>query len=443
MSNSLRKIDESFRREIPIDEKPFSRLGWIIVFFGIIGFFLWATYAPLDKGVMSTGIVSVSGKRKTVQAPFDGIIKKILVGEGDNVNSGDILVELDKYKILSQIESLEEQYYTSLATESRLFAERDGLDEIDFSFLYEHVNDLHKVNEIVDLQKELFSSRKSSLKIEIEAFKNEMQGMQIQIKSLTNALDHKRILRSILSEQLISMRKLSNDGFFPRNRYLEIKRQYSQENSEIDKASGDIGLLQNQLNETQLKIEQKIADYQRDVKTQLAIIQNEISEFQTKLDMAHFELSKLDIKSPLDGTIVGLNVFTEGGIVKEGEQLMDILPSGMPLVVDAHLDVELIDKVHSGLPVELMFTAFNQNTTPRVPGIVTLVSADRLIDKFTGQPYFQVQVTVTDAGMETLQKVEVKPGMPVEVFIKMGTRSFLNYLFKPILDRAYTSLTEE
>ncbi len=125
-----------------------------------------------------------------------------------------------------------------------------------------------------------------------------------------------------------------------------------------------------------------------------------------------------------------------------GDHLMDVVPSQATLVVDSRLKVDLIDKVYNGLPVDLMFTAFNQNKTPKIPGTVTLVSADRLVGA-NGAAYYQMQVTVSPEGMKMLSGEDIKPGMPVEVFVKTGSRSLLSYLFKPILDRAHTSLTEE
>lgn len=130
-------------------------------------------------------------------------------------------------------------------------------------------------------------------------------------------------------------------------------------------------------------------------------------------------------------------------MVGAGDHLMDVVPSEAALVVDAQLKVQLIDKVYTGLPVDLMFTAFSKTEHQKIPGTVTLVSADRLIDKANGEAYYQMQVTVTPEGAKMLQGEEIKPGMPVEVFVKTGSRSLLSYLFKPILDRARTSLTEE
>ena len=145
----------------------------------------------------------------------------------------------------------------------------------------------------------------------------------------------------------------------------------------------------------------------------------------------------------LDGTVVGLNVFTQGAVVPSGFKLMELVPGGDALIVEGMLPVNLVDKVHQGLKAELIFSAFNTNTTPNIPGIVTQVSADRTVDERTGQAYYKVKAAVAPQGLRMLADLQIRPGMPVELLIKTGERTLMNYLLKPIFDRANTSMTEE
>ena len=425
------------------DERRFTRLGWLVIGIGLAGFFLWASLAPLDKGVASPGSVTVSGKRKTIQSPAGGIVRNIAVKEGEKVKAGEVLVQMSQVQAQAQVDSLQDQYYTTLATAGRLLAERDNLSEIRFSPVFDTLKDSPRVAEIIALQVQLFSSRQQALRSEIDGFRQSSDGIRFQLKGLQDSRINKQIQLSSIREQMSSMKQLAAEGYLPRNRYLEAQRQFAEINSSIDETIGRIGQLQKQLLESQQRIEQRYADYQREVRTQLAQTQMDANDFKNKLDMAKYDLGNTSIISPVDGTVVGLTIFTQGGVVGAGEHLMDIVPSEASLIVDSRLKVEMIDKVYKGLPVELMFTAFNQNKTPKIPGTVTLVSADRLVDKGTGEPFYQMQVTVTPEGIKMLQGADIKPGMPVEVFVKTGSRSLLSYLFKPILDRARTSLTEE
>ncbi|EPG8310848.1 HlyD family type I secretion periplasmic adaptor subunit [Klebsiella aerogenes] len=425
------------------DERRFTRLGWLVIGIGLAGFFLWASLAPLDKGVASPGSVTVSGNRKTIQSPAGGIVRNIAVKEGEKVKAGEVLVQMSQVQAQAQVDSLQDQYYTTLATAGRLLAERDNLSKIRFSPVFDTLKDSPRVAEIIALQVQLFSSRQQALRSEIDGFRQSSDGIRFQLKGLQDSRINKQIQLSSIREQMSSMKQLAAEGYLPRNRYLEAQRQFAEINSSIDETIGRIGQLQKQLLESQQRIEQRYADYQREVRTQLAQTQMDANDFKNKLDMAKYDLGNTSIISPVDGTVVGLTIFTQGGVVGAGEHLMDIVPSEASLIVDSRLKVEMIDKVYKGLPVELMFTAFNQNKTPKIPGTVTLVSADRLVDKGTGEPFYQMQVTVTPEGIKMLQGADIKPGMPVEVFVKTGSRSLLSYLFKPILDRARTSLTEE
>ncbi|HBS5720130.1 HlyD family type I secretion periplasmic adaptor subunit [Klebsiella aerogenes] len=425
------------------DERRFTRLGWLVIGIGLAGFFLWASLAPLDKGVASPGSVTVSGNRKTIQSPAGGIVRNIAVKEGEKVKAGEVLVQMSQVQAQAQVDSLQDQYYTTLATAGRLLAERDNLSKIRFSPVFDTLKDSPRVAEIIALQVQLFYSRQQALRSEIDGFRQSSDGIRFQLKGLQDSRINKQIQLSSIREQMSSMKQLAAEGYLPRNRYLEAQRQFAEINSSIDETIGRIGQLQKQLLESQQRIEQRYADYQREVRTQLAQTQMDANDFKNKLDMAKYDLGNTSIISPVDGTVVGLTIFTQGGVVGAGEHLMDIVPSEASLIVDSRLKVEMIDKVYKGLPVELMFTAFNQNKTPKIPGTVTLVSADRLVDKGTGEPFYQMQVTVTPEGIKMLQGADIKPGMPVEVFVKTGSRSLLSYLFKPILDRARTSLTEE
>lgn len=300
----------------PQDERRFTRMGWLVVGLGLFGFFAWAAFAPLDKGVAAPGSVTVSGNRKTVQAPASGIITNIAVKEGDKVKAGEVLVQLSQVQAQAQVASLRDQYYTTLASEGRLLAERDGLSKVTFSPVFEQIKDQPRVAEIIALQTQLFSSRRLGLQSEIDGYKQSMDGMRFQLKGLQDSRVNKQIQLSSLREQMNSMKQLAADGYLPRNRYLEVQRQFAEVNSSIDETVGRIGQVQKQLQESQQRIDQRFADYQREVRTQLAQTQMDASEFRNKLEMANFDLGNTAITSSVDGTVVGLSIFTQGGVVE-------------------------------------------------------------------------------------------------------------------------------
>ncbi|WP_426576501.1 HlyD family type I secretion periplasmic adaptor subunit [Xenorhabdus stockiae] len=428
---------------LPLDANRYLQIGWLIIGIGILGFFIWAAFAPLDKGVASSGIVVVDGNRKTVQSPVNGIIRQIQVKEGEHVRAGQILIQLSQVQANAQIDSLRQQLYTTQATEARLLAEQQGEESIVFPATLLTSQSEPRIHDILALQKQIFLSRREMLRSDLAGMQQAEEGINFQIKGLREALMSKQEQQASIKEQVANLRPLTEEGYFPRNRYLELLRNQSELSGSMAEMAGRMGQIEKQRQETQQRVIQRQADYQREVRTQLADVQVLVNELKNKLETAQFDLSHTFITAPVDGSVVGLAVFTQGGVVASGEKLMEILPTQSALEIEARLMVNLIDKIAVGQDVDLMFTAFNQSLTPKVTGNVTVVSADRLVDNITREPYYQMRVRVTPEGMEKLVGLNMKPGMPVEVFVKTGARSLLSYLFKPLMDRASTSLTEE
>lgn len=428
----------------PDDIQRYDRFGWLTLLFGFGGFLLWALFAPLDQGVTAQGTVQVIGNSKTVQAAAAGSIAAIKVKEGEHVRANQLLIQLNTVQAQAQVDSYRERYLTSCAMEARLLAERDAKPHVGYpEDLRLQAQSNPRLQDILALQEQLFSSRRAALESELEGYRQSMAGVHFQLQGIDNAQSSRQLQLQSFREQLDNMQSLVNDGYLPRNRYLEMQRQYADIRSAQAQAQGQRGQLQQQLREGQQNIARRLADYQKEVRTQLTQTQLDIAEYRGKLTLANSDLHFTEVRAPLDGTVVGLKVFTIGGVVSTGEPLLDVVPSDRRLEVEAQLPVNLVDKVKPGLEVELMFTAFNQNATPKVRGEVTLVSADRLIDQRTGEAHYSMKVTVSPAQIKRLGNNTIVPGMPVSVFVRTGERSLFNYLFKPIVDRAHMSLTEE
>ena len=429
--------------QVKTDETAHTRIGWWIVLVGVGGFILWAFFAPLDKGVPLTGTVTVDTNRKAVQHRTGGIIDQIYVKEGDHVEAGQVLVRMNDVQVKAQAEITRTQLITARTVEARLIAERDEKDSIEYpdNLLTMH-NDLRIKNNIIT-QSQLFKSRRLAMQHEIAALDENIAGLTVQLKGLEASRNSKKQQLDLLQEQLNSMRDLAKDGFVPRNRVLELERTHVQLSGEIAAETGEIGRTQRQIAELKQRRIQRFQEHQKEVRQQLSDTQREADALSSQLIGQEFELANVLVKAPVEGIVVGINVFTQGGVIPPGFLLMDIVPSDDPLMITGRVPVHLIDKVHPGLHVDLIFSAFNQNKTPNIPGEVVQVSADRLTDERTEEPYYQLRVKVTPEGMKLLTHHQVRAGMPVDIFIKTGERSLMNYLFKPILDRLHASMSEE
>ena len=428
---------------LQLDDTRYSRLGWMLMLGGFLGFLGWAALAPLDKGVAVSGKVMVSGHRKVVQHPSGGIVERIDVRDGDKVAAGQVLIRLKETPLLGQAQSLRSQFYGSLASEARLNAERDGVASVSFPVELTALAAEPEVASNLALQRQLFDSRRQALLLDQQGIDESIAGAEAQLRGVRDSQASKVLQRTALTEQLLGLRELAHEGYIPRNRLLDSERVYAQVLGSISEDYGRIGQLQRQVLEMRLKIRQLAEEYQKEVRTQLADTRVRTEDLRNRLASAEFELANSQLRAPVAGIVVGLDVFTEGGVIKPGQALMEIVPQGEPLLVEARVPVELADKVHAGLPVELMFSAFSQSTTPRVAGEVMLVSADRQVDERTDEPYYTLRAQVTEAGMAQLAGLQIRPGMPVEAFVRTGERSMLNYLFKPLLDRTHMALVEE
>lgn len=431
--------------EVNTDARVFARMGWLIVLFGVGGFLLWALLAPLDKGVPMGGTVAKESNRQAVQHQTGGTIQQILVRDGDVVKAGQVLVRMNPIVARSAVEMTDSQYLSARAVEARLIAERDGAKAIQFpSELAQHRDDA-RTAELMSLQEQLLRSRQGSLQNELAGVDESIAGLKVQIQGLQESRDAKKEQVKLLKEQLDGMRDLAKEGYVARNRLLDLERTYAQLNGSISEDIGNIGRSQRQVAELVLRKAQRVQDYQKEVRTQLTDVQREAEAQQARLQAQKFELSNVDVKAPADGTVVNLAVFTPGGVIPAGFKMMDIVPSDDPLVVEGQLPVNLVDKVHPGLKTDLIFTAFNANRTPHIDGVVEQVAADRTVDERTGAAYYKVRVKVSPKGAKMIaeHKMDIRPGMPVELFVKTGERTMMNYLLKPVLDRARSALSED
>lgn len=429
--------------DVIVDSSSYSRLGWMIVLFGFVGFILWASLAPLDKGVPIQGTLSVSSNRKAIQYPNNGTVEAVLVKDGDVVKAGQVLVRMNPVLSKANLEVGRVQLYTAEATAARLRAEIENAPSINFpKYLTSDKLDPRVANNIL-LQQQLFLSRRTAQQNDLSSIDENIAGLKSQLRGLEDSMINKKQQVGFLKEQVENMRELAKEGFVARNRLLDLERTYAQVIGAISEDNGNIGRLQRQITELNFRRTQRQQEYQKESRAQLNEAQKDAESARSRLPALEYDFNNIEVKSPVNGVVTGLNVFTVGGFVAPNVKLMEIVPESDPLIVEGQLPVHLVDKVRKGMPVDLIFSAFNSNTTPHIPGVVTQVAADRTVDERTGMPYYKIRAEVTPEGVKKLTKLELRPGMPVDMSVKTGERTFMNYLMKPLLDRANSSLSEE
>ncbi|AUG02781.1 HlyD family type I secretion periplasmic adaptor subunit [Pseudomonas sp. 09C 129] len=431
---------ESFS-DLPVSDRKAHRLGMGIVgvTFGLFG--TWAALAPLDGAAYAPGVVTVQTYRKTVQHLEGGIVKSVLAHDGDIVKRDDPLIILDDAQLRSEYEATQSLLIAARAMESRLIAERDGLPAIDFGPMSDPAS--VRGEEARQGETQVFNARRGSRLGQIAVLRERIGQLHQQIKGLESMIAVKVRLEKSYSGEIGELSDLLKQGFVDKQRLLEQDRKLGMLRSEVADHRSTIDKTRLQINETQLQILQVDKDFDSDVAKQLAEVQTKIYDLQEKNSALEDRLSRIVIRAPDAGMVIGMTVHTIGGVVRSATPLLDIVPSVSELVIEAQVAPVDIDRIAIGKRADIRFGAFKSSTTPVIEGEVSSVSGDRLTNEKTGTAYYLARVRVTEHGVRTLGERKLLPGMPADVLIVTGQRTLLQYLMQPARDVMSQSMIEE
>lgn len=414
-------LQEKSLQPIAVEESKIRKsvVRWLLA--GMLLFVIWGIWVPIDAGVDVNGSMVVDGYRKSVQHAHGGIVEEIKVQEGSIVKQGDILIKINPLNSEANLTNVELQYINLLVTESRLQAERLKKNNIPWDSELDKWRDDERAQQAKILQLKLFHARQ-------QEYFNQLASLQNQVDGLSKSIRSRKIQLQTLDEELSSNQQLAQEGFVPKNVANTILRTKLEVENGLIHANSE-------LNKLKTQITQHKTAYYKDIDNQLAEIHKNREAMQRRLAAAHFERTQTEIKAPSSGRVVGLKVFTVGGVIQAGTVLMEIVPQQASLIAEVKVPPNLIDKVHPGLPADMRFLAFNQATTPVIPGQVKLVGADKQSSNTPQDDFYLAQIELTPTGLKRLGQLKIQPGMPVNVMIKTGERSFFSYLLKPLTDK--------
>jgi epimerase transport system membrane fusion protein len=413
------------------DDKPIRLIG-MIVLLSTLGFFgLWAYIAPIDGAAMAPGFVAVKSHKKTVQHLDGGIVSQLLVKDGDIVKEGDLLLMLDGTENKAQLEIARGQFITLAAQVARLNAERDGKKSIVYPSSLDNAADV-RITEAKKTENQLFVARKNAHEGEMAVLKQRVGQLNSKIDGFKGQRNSKQELVASYSEEVRDLKELLAEGFADKQRLRDLERSFMLNSGEISALSSEIAASEIQIGETKLEILQLEKKFQEDVSTKLSEVQTDLYDVTQRMMATKDKVVRIDIKAPVAGRVMGMDMHTVGGVILPGHPILDIVPQKEELIVDAQVSPLDIDRVSVGLIAEVRFTAFAQAITPVIEGKVIHLSADRLIEEKTGSPYYQAHIELTPESYQKMAHLELVPGMPVEVLIKTGERTVFEYLTKPI-----------
>ena len=436
-------IEGEAQEQLPTSDKGYRKLGYAILIIALGGFVLWSVTASLAVAVVAPGNVSMESFKRTVQHLEGGIVRELLVQDGDHVEAGQPLVILSDTQARAQLEIAQSQYFINRAMEVRLLAEQQGAETLEMPEELMSV-DNERIQQVTAVQQSLFHARRQSLRSTLDSMDQQIIQMQEQIEGLEarERVNNQRI-RSLRSEAE-DFRSLYREGLGDNQRLRELERQILQYQGDNAEFQANIAQLRSQVSENRMQKEITQQEFQAEVGEQLRTAQAQIAEAEEQITSLTDQVNRTVVSAPVSGTIVGRKVHTVGAVVRPGDTIMEVVPSGDGFVVEARIPNRDIDSLFIGQLAEIRFSAFNQRLTNIIDGEIIHLSADSFEDEATGQRYYKARIRVTDKGKEDMtEQMHLLSGMPAEVMIRTGERTFASYIAKPVTDMLARAIRED
>ena len=413
-------------------------LGLLTLVFGVFG--LWAATAPLDGAAFGAGTVTVKSYKKTVQHLEGGIVADIFVRNGDLVQAGDPLLVLDDTQSLAQLEIANSQLIALLAREARLIAERDGLTQVTYPRSPNSADSRARAE--IAAQNEIFEARKTTNDGRIQILEQRIEQLRSQITGMQAQRETKELLAESFREELQDTRSLLDQGFSDKSLLRRAERNFASYSGEAAELSARIASTEVQVGETRLEVLQQESEFQNEVVSELGEVQTSLQDVNARVVALQDIVSRTTVAAPDTGVVNGMQVHTIGGVIGGGSTIAEIVPESDELIVEATVNPIDIDRVSEGQEARIRFSTFG-SSAPTVFGEVITLSADAITNEANGMTYYLARVEVTPESMSDLGDLTLMPGMPAEVYISTGSRTLLQYLFKPLSNAVSRSFNED
>jgi len=430
----VRNEAKSRQQKLRDGVRPPARAGWIIIalFFGVLGG--WSVIAPLNGAILASGYIKLETNRKSLQHHDGGIVKKIMVRDGDHVRQGQVLIGLDDAQIRAELEIVEQQYFESRAVQARLRAELDQKVAVAFpddliSISSERVD----IKSILSSQIRQFELRRTALDGQRQIVAEKIAQLDAQISGAEAQSESNRSQRESVVKEGESLAPLVDRGIVAKPRLLQLQRNAAAFDGQIGELSSAVARNRQAIAEQKQLAAQLDRDRQSDIAKELRSAEAKIAEIAPRLASIRQQLARLELRAPYGGRVMSLSVFSTGAVVAPGEKVLEIVPDDETLIVEAQVSVEDIADVHPGSQAEVKLIAYKQRTTPSVHGKIVRVSADRVTDTRNNSVYYLIQVLINENELRELPAVKLYPGMPAAVMIPTIERSAFDYIVGPLV----------
>ena len=410
-----------------------SAVGVITILASLGGLLAWSFTASIASAIVVPGMVVVDSGRKFIQHLDGGMVKSVDVREGEEVKAGQVLISLDSTVIDIAAESLERLLALNVAAEARLNAEQDENSQPEFPTQVPYIP--WSIWEAVKHeQMKLFIARQSSLTNKILSFQSDGEEAAAVAGTIVSEITSQEVRLSLTRQELSHAISLAESGFGTRQRVLEVTRSIAELQGELANLHSKEADARQLVTHDKMQELQTKATFREDAGLDLQQAQRDQAELILKLRTVHQQKASLELKATVAGKVVNLAVHTVGGVVGAGMTVMELVPDGDPLVLEARVRPDDIEGIVVGLPIDVRLLGVGDQQVPRLSGLVSRVSADRIEDNVHGNSFFNVRAEVSQNELRKLGSHEVRPGMPISLMIKRGQQSPLAYLTLPLVN---------
>jgi HlyD family secretion protein len=421
---------------------------------GVAGLFLailigWGSFARLDAAVVAPGQITVFGNKQTVQHRDGGIVAELDAHEGDHVRMGQVLLRLNPNEVNASEKADAAQVIELKAQQARLMAELEGHATIQFPPEFANLTGEEKVDAqaAMVLQQQEFRTRKAALGTAKSVLTQREKESAEQIGGYQRQVTANREQQRLINEEINSLKRLQDLGLVPATRVRSLQRSGAELTGNEGEYTANIARTQQEIGENRIRVSDLERERAADDSKDYQAAEFQLAELQPKLAALREQLDRTVVRSPATGRVVGLTIFTIGGVIAPGQKLMDIVPDNEPLVIEAKVRPSDVSDLKIGQKTEVRISAFHDRGMPTLNGIVSKISADSLTEEKTGATFFMVEVTVPPSEIKHIQERRgdahgLQAGLPVELVVPLGRRTALGYLVDPLRQTLWKSFRE-
>jgi HlyD family type I secretion membrane fusion protein len=417
--------------------------GYLVLgcFIGLL--LAWTLFVPLSSAAIAPGVISVDGYSKAIQHLEGGIIRELLVIDGDKVTAGQAVIKLDDTPAKAEYDSVTSQLILVVARHAKLTAESQQAEQIVFPQWMLKTRTQPDIEKAILEQTESFASRQFEWQQQLSIIDNRIERLNNQFYQLSSSLSSQKKLLSIVRGELKLNQQFLKKGLITRREIFRLQNNEATAEIKIKEKKSQLAAIKQQIGQLQQQKTEFATSNRTKIASQLQADQEQIVKLTHRQSKSRDTLSRTIIKAPVSGTVVNMKAHTLGGVIAPGETILEIVPAGQILLVNAHVEPKDRDIIRPGQLAEVRFTAFSQRALRPIKGKVKVISADRLTDQNTQLPYYLATIELTEDPVKVLNNTPIHPGMQATVMIITGERTAMEYLTKPLFRNFTRAFKEE